>query len=280
MLNSEELHKRILYTVVRVRTEKAGGSGIIIYSKPDPLKPKEYLSFLLTCSHVVDDAITIKKSWESVLKKNIDKEYLADVTIDVFDYIGLSHVNSANTQKASIIAYDKEEDLALLKLDSPRPMEYVAPLVPRDKINDIKLFAPVWATGCSLLHDTLCNAGYITYLSEKIENKLYWMSNANSIFGNSGGAVFLAETGELLGVSARITTIQLGFGVDVITWMGFFIAPQRLYKFFERQDMQFIYNPADTFEAGMKRRANKVKESLISQKDTAPEEIRDPYKPQ
>ena len=35
-LNQDQLHEQILYPVVRVRCEKAGGSGVVIYSEPDP----------------------------------------------------------------------------------------------------------------------------------------------------------------------------------------------------------------------------------------------------
>jgi len=73
----------------------------------------------------------------------------------------------------------------------------------------------------------------------------------------------LAESGYQIGVTARITAIQLGFGVDIITWMGFFIAPQRLYEFFDEQELQFLYDPADTYEMALKRRKKKAKEALL-----------------
>ena len=36
MLNQNQLHEKILYPVTRVRAEKAGGSGVLVYSQPDP----------------------------------------------------------------------------------------------------------------------------------------------------------------------------------------------------------------------------------------------------
>ena len=38
MLNQAQLHEQIIYTVTRVRAEKAGGSGVLVYSEPDPNK--------------------------------------------------------------------------------------------------------------------------------------------------------------------------------------------------------------------------------------------------
>jgi hypothetical protein len=262
-LSQKEQHERILYPVVRVHTEKAGGSGTIIYSKPNPDNPEEYQTFVLTCAHVVEDAISTKRDWDSVLKKKIEKELLEQVTAEVFDYVYLSRVNSSNSHKADIVAYDKYHDIAILKLDSPKQAPYVAKLIPKDNIKDVKLFTPVWTSGCSLLHEPFANPGFVTFLSEMIENKLYWMVNASSIFGNSGGAVFLADTGEQVGISARITTIQLGFSTDVTTWMGFCVAPQRLYEFFDEQELQFLYDPKDTYKAGMARRESKSKNALM-----------------
>ena len=45
------------------------------------------------------------------------------------------------------------------------------------------------------------------------------MQNAPSIFGNSGGGLFHGLTGNLLGLTSRVTVTQLGFGVDVQSWM-------------------------------------------------------------
>ena len=99
------------------------------------------------------------------------------------------------------------------------------------------------------------------------------MSNCSSIFGNSGGALFLADTGEQIGITARISSIQLGFGVDIITWMGFSIAPSEIYKFIDEQELKFLYDPSDTFEAAIKRREKKQREALLALKsEDEPEE--------
>lgn len=264
-MNIQELHEKILYPVVRVRTQKAGGSGTVVYSNPD--KAGKYETFVMTCAHVIDDAITLKKEWDSFLKRKIEKEFTEQVQVEIFDYVDLSKVNSSNAYRADIVAYDKQTDIAILKLDSPKPCPYVAKIIDRDKTDSLRLFMDAYASGCSLGHDPICNQGQITYLNEKIENKQYLMSNCSSIFGNSGGALFLASTGEQVGISARITTLQLGFGVDVITWMGFSIAPQEIYKFIDEQELKFLYDPNDTYAAAMKRREVKQHEALLARKD-------------
>lgn len=261
-MNIKELHESILYPVVRIRTHKAGGSGTVIYSAPCKENPEENQSFVLTCAHVIADAVNVRKDWDSVLKKEIDKEFVEQVQVEVFDYVYLSKVNSSNAYRADIIAYDKSVDLAILKLESPKQCPFVAKIIPKDKIPLVKVFADAYASGCSLGHDPIANQGKITYIDEKIDNHTYLMSNCSSIFGNSGGALFLADTGEQVGVTARITAMQLGFGMDIMTWMGFSVSPQEIYKFVDAQELKFFYDPNDTFEAAMKRREEKQRRAI------------------
>jgi len=242
----ELFHKGLLYPIVRVRTEKAGGSGTIIYSKPDPKNPKEYETYILTNHHVIEDAIQIKKKWSSIAKREIEKEIKATVFVELFEYKYLSTIIGGTTYEADIVAWDKDEDLALLKLRTIHKMPYVAKMFPRGKSETIKLFTKVFAVGCSLGHPPIPTLGQITSKHDEIENKEYWMSTAQIIFGNSGGAMFLADSLEFIGVPARISAIQLGFGIDVITHMGFFIPIERVYKFFEDQIFYFLYDPKYT----------------------------------
>jgi S1-C subfamily serine protease len=262
--NIQALHERVLYPVVRVRTDSAGGSGTVIQSLPDPRKEGEYLTFILTNWHVIERAIEVKKRWNSVLKREIDSETFKQVTVEIFDYVRQSEVTSANTHRADIIAYDRPHDLAILKLDSPRQVEHVARLMSAKDAAEVRLFTPLWTSGCSLGHDPFANPGFLTYLHEQIESKLYWMCNANSIFGNSGGGVFHGETHEQIGVTARISSIQLGFGYDIMTWMGFFIPVPRIYEFLGEQELQFLYDPDDSYYASMERRKEKERDGLLS----------------
>ena len=188
---------------------------------------------------------------------------MKEVIVEVFEYEG-SELLSANSTRADVIAYDKGHDLAAVKLHNTKPMDYVSAVIPKDSIQDLRLFDPVWTSGCSLLHDPFANPGTLTYLKEDIEEKDYMMYNAPSVFGNSGGGVFSGKSGNLLGLASRISTIQLGFGIDVMTWMGFCTQPDRLYEFFEHQELQFLYDENDTYAEGLERRENRRKESLKS----------------
>ena len=274
-MNQKDLHEKILYPVTRVKAGKAGGSGVLVYSEPDPKEEGKYINIILTCQHVIDGAISVKDEWDSLLKREIKKDIKEEVANEVFDYDG-SKISSANSSQAEIIAYDKGHDLAAIKLRNSRPQEYVATIYPKDGIDDLQLFDDVWTSGCSLLHDPFASKGELTYLREMIDQKSYILYNAPSIFGNSGGGVFHGDNVTLLGLCSRITSIQLGFGIDVMTWMGFGTHPSRLYEFFEHHELQFIYDGSDYYDA-QERRKERQRKSLrhlfIEEKDADKVEV-------
>jgi len=259
-------HEKFLYPVVRVFAEKAGGSGTIVYSEQDPENKEENITLVLTNHHVIDDLISHKEEWDSLLKRKKEKEFKKKAKVERFEYVRMSTVDSSNRYDADILAYDKNEDLAILRINSPRKFEYVANLIPKKEIKNLRLFQDVVVGGCSLLHEPFCNFGQITFLTEEIDQKQYLMTNSNSVFGNSGGALFLKETGQMIGVPSRITGIQLGFGVDIMTWMGFAAHPKRIYGFLEEQELKFIWDKKDTYAKAMKRRDTKEKTALLELK--------------
>ena len=67
------------------------------------------------------------------------------------------------------------------------------------------------------------------------------MSSAQIIYGNSGGAIFLKDTGEFIGVPSMIAVTGY-MGMSAITHMGFFIPIFRVYNFLEDNVFQFIYD--------------------------------------
>ena len=263
MLTVQEVHDKVLYPVVRVRTGNSGGSGVLIYSEPDPDSEGRYINIALTCQHVVDSAIKIRDEFDPVLKQQRKSDYFEEVAIEVFDYDG-SKLISSNSTQADIIAYDKHHDLAAVRLHNFRQQPFVSFIIPKNEIEKLQIASPVVTCGCSLLHDPFPNNGTLTYLREVIEQKAYLMSNAPSIFGNSGGGLFHGETGHLLGLTSRVTVTQMGFGMDVQTWMNFSTHPDRLYEFFEHQELQFLYDKDYNYRDAIRRRESKRREALRS----------------
>ena len=262
----ERWHKELLYPVVRVLGAKGGGSGTIIYSKPDADDKDRYNTFVLTNHHVIAGLIEHKEDWDGLLKRKIEKEFTDFAKVEIFDYVNTSKVVSSNSHRAEIIAYDEQHDLAILRLDTPRKAEYVAKLLPQDMVKKLNVFDEISVSGCSLLHDPIARFGRISYVDEIIDQKSYIMVDAGMYFGNSGGACFLATTGELVGVPSRVAVQGLGFGYDVITWMGYVSHPKRLYEFLKEQELIFIYDDSDTYQEAMKRREARKKQALLELK--------------
>lgn len=259
-MDIDKLHKDILYPIVRVRAKTSGGSGVLAYSAPDPKDPDRFINLVYTCSHVIDNLITLKDDWDPVLKRQMKKEFIEEATVEVFDY-DESKLVSSNATQADVIAYDKHHDVAVVRLHNHRPMLHVASLIPKESIEHLRIGDGVTVCGCSLLHDPFPNHGTLTYLREIIEQKAYLMVNAPSIFGNSGGGLF-HESGHLLGLTSRITGIQVGFGIDIMTWMGFSTHPNRMYEFLDNQELQFMYDSSDDYYSAMDRRQKKREEAL------------------
>ncbi len=240
----EQKHREILYPVVRVRTEKAGGSGTVLYSKPNA--KNEFETYVMTNHHVVSEAIIIKKMWDSRLGRDIKKDIRSTVSVEYFKYNNFSHCVGSYGVEADIVAYTEEEDMALLKLrDKERPAEYVANIMAKEDIEKVRLFDEVYCCGAALGHPPIPTYGVITHMDDEIENYKYWMSSAQIIFGNSGGAVFrLSEKGiyEFIGIPSRVQVSIVGFSANPITHMGYFIPIDRIYGFLDKNYYQFIYD--------------------------------------
>jgi len=235
-------HEKMLYPTVRVRTTKAGGSGTVIYSKPVPGE-EGYESYVLTNNHVIDDCVKVEKKWSGLLKREVKTDILSECTVEFFDFEYGSWEAGHRSVNAEIMAYEKDMDLALLKLKTERKVDFVADMFPKGKHKErLKMFQKLYAIGCGMGHPPLATQGNLTGFTDIIDNYPYWLSSAPTIFGNSGGAVFLADTMEYIGIPSRIAVAVLGFSADAITHLSYFIPIISIYKFLEDQMFQFIYD--------------------------------------
>lgn len=175
----KEIHKHVLYPVVRVMTEHAAGTGVVIYSavtpdtKDKPEEEKEYESYVLTCHHVVENAIKFVKKWSTIAKKDIIVESNELVRVEIFKYEKLSRCTGATSLEAEIVSYDKPFDVALLKIRCSEKVENVAKLYPKDKADEIKLGAPMISCGCSMAHNPFFTFGNLTSKGDQMETKEY-----------------------------------------------------------------------------------------------------------
>ena len=246
-----------LRACVRVTTSEGGGSGTVVYSALDIAGG--YSTYILTNEHVVDNSITYAVKWHGILKREWKQEILGEVGVDFFKYQWEQRVYGAESVLAKIMAYDKTEDLALLKLKVLLPIEDVAKLYPKGMESNLKLTAPTTCIGCGLGEPPVVTKGVLSQFGRIIDNKEFWVQTAPFIFGNSGGAIFLEETEEFIGVPSLLPVVMLGFGADAITHMGLIVPITRVYEFLDAQMFRFIYDKTLTEEGEAKAREAKRK---------------------
>lgn len=234
----QEFLQDILYPVVLVRAKSAGGSGTVVWSGPGAKGKIE--TYILTNQHVIDSLIKVEKKFDEFLKREQMKETLATAEISFYRYPGNSRCEGKLEVQADIVAYSKDLDLGLLKLRSGLEAEFVAKLAPPDREDEIFLGEPVHAVGAALGHPPIMTSGHINYMDDEIDNSNYWLTSANIIFGNSGGAVFLDGTREFIGIPSRVAVAQIGWSASVITHMGFFIPFPVIYEWLRDQYYHFI----------------------------------------
>lgn len=241
-MDLDKVHLEILQTQVRVKTSKAGGSGTILYSQK--------ATYALTCHHVVGSAISVKSEWDPALGRERKKEYRALVTVEFFDWDNVPHGHRPVTYSADaeIVAYDRTHDMALLKLRTNRPVAAVARVLPATEVEKIRVGTPVLACGCALLHDPILTQGMITHMGDEIDNKLYWMSSAQIIFGNSGGSVFTLVGDHYYFVGIPSLLDVAGWG-SPITHLGYFSPVTRVVEFLGEQLYHFLLPDSKHTEA-------------------------------
>jgi len=255
--------EKALYPCVRVKTEKAGGSGTVIWST------ERDGTFVLTCEHVIDSAIQIKEEWSPVLQRNVKRDVRAPVWVEFFKYSYKDRAVGGETIEAEIIAYDKNEDIAILRLKDDTVRKYVAEI--QDDPSELKYFDEVITVGAALGHPPIATVGNICGFNDLIDNRDYMLCTAPSIFGNSGGATFLTKNWKLIGMPARISVILAGFSADPITHMGYIVPFWRIRKFFEDQMLYFLLGHDISYEECMKKIEERRK---LSELEIALEELK------
>jgi S1-C subfamily serine protease len=235
---------KALYPCVRVRTAEAGGSGQVIHST------EKNGTFILTAEHVISSAISIKDEWSSVLQKEIKRDVRSEVDVEFFKYAFQDRAIGGEAVKAEIVAYDKNEDIAILRLKDPSTRSHVVEMLPKDAdlAKEINYFDETVTIGAAMGHPPIATVGNICSFNDIIDNRDYMLSSAPSIFGSSGGATFLSKNWKFIGMPARIQVTLMGFSASPITHMGYIVPIWRIWKFIEDQLLKFLYDDKVSYE--------------------------------
>jgi len=258
MEDIKKKHYEMLWTTVRIKAEKAWGSGTVIYSGQDA--KGEWRNYIVTCEHVIHDNIKVETKFDPRVGYDIKKETRIPCEVEFFYYDKFSICQGvAGSTKADIVAYDVDGDIALLELRRNAEIDYVAHLFPKNHYSEIHIFDKVYAVGAALGHEPIATEGMINFMNELIDEGVeYWMSSAPIIFGNSGGAVYRysleRQRYEFIGMPARVAVSIAGFLPDPITHLAWFVPINRIYKLLDDNFYTFIYDSSKTFEECEKER--------------------------
>jgi len=235
-----DMHDQLMKTVVRVSTEGGTGSGTVIYCD-DRDEAGKFETYVLTNYHVISDAINFEERWDSNSKSMKKIQELDRVEVEIFLYNNEGTAQGQNVFQADIIAYDEKGDIAILKLYTTRSITAdarVAPLLPEGA--RLQVFQVVYNVGCSLAHEPIPTKGMITDTDDTIDNRRYVMTNADIIFGNSGGACFVQHNGvwHLAGIPARGRVAQ----GNMVTHMNWIVPIERIRDFIIKEELTFLLN--------------------------------------
>ena len=235
--DKDRLYESILHTAAQVNGKGGIGGGTVIYSRPDG--DRGALTYILTAYHVIHRSLSSQDN----------KEVREPVGIRLFDEAGVSLAE----HNAEILSYDDKQDIALLRVWLPRPTPHVAKLAAPEKVRGIRVFTPVYAVGCPLGHDPMPTLGQIASLHKEVNGAPFWMMNAPTIFGNSGGGIFLTDSLELVGISSMICTYDQFISMPV-PHLGILVSMDNVYGWLDRQYLQYVYDPASAKDLCDRRR--------------------------
>jgi S1-C subfamily serine protease len=213
--DEERMWAELVAPTVQILGEESVGSGVLFRSEPVE-GTGEFRTYALTAWHVIRDLQTVPE----------DLSFSVPVTIYGED-------RKTTPETATVVKYDAEVDVALLLLNTSRPIDCGAKLAPRSRLERVHIFDRVYAVGCPLGNEPIPTFGEIADTHHSVDGSSYWMISAPTYIGNSGGGIFDARTHELLGIFSKIYTHGT-LRPTVIPHMGLVTSLGTIYDWLDR----------------------------------------------
>ncbi len=225
----KRMQELMIHPTAQLRGNGTVGSGVLLYSQEQPSERPgaEVLctTFVLTAHHVVLEVTGDRVDSSEVRKVNI----LTDATADDFE-----------TFAASLVLEDRERDLALLRLNTGRRVDSLVEFMPAQDLAALDVFSPTYAVGCPLGNRPMPTLGEISSCNKEVGRQTFWMLNAPTFFGNSGGGVYFARDFKFIGISSMIYTYGKKTP-SVVPHMGLFVPLRNIYEWLDEEGFSFIY---------------------------------------
>jgi S1-C subfamily serine protease len=186
--DKDRMWNDLLGPTVQIMGEETVGSGVLLASEPVE-GTLDWVTHVVTAWHVIRDIQTAPENLNT------------PVPVTIYGRDG-----KIRPETAQLLRYDATLDIALLRLNSNRPVDCGARLATRDRLKSVAIFEQIYAVGCPLGNDPIPTFGEIADTHHLVDGQSYWMISAPTYIGNSGGGVFDAETHELLGIFTKIYT--------------------------------------------------------------------------
>ncbi|MFT4841554.1 MAG: S1-C subfamily serine protease [Planctomycetota bacterium] len=220
--DKDELTDKMLLPTVQLNGDDTVGSGTIVFSGPNKKNRNKIETYVLTSYHVVRNILA---DTPRANKTGFDVTvYLADENLIV---------------KGRMVASEPKIDAALVQLETERLLPNVANVLPRNETNQVKVWDQVCAVGCPLGNDPVPSKGEVSSLNNMLNGANYWMVNAPTYFGNSGGGIYRSDTRQLIGVFSKIYTHGKGQPV-VVPHMGLCTPMDLVYEWLTEAKMDHL----------------------------------------
>ncbi|MDF1660908.1 MAG: trypsin-like peptidase domain-containing protein [Planctomycetota bacterium] len=223
-LKENKIHfKRALHASVRINAKSEVGSGIVIFNGRRGSRER-LETYILTAFHVIKDNLATKTNPE----QPIDIDFYKDG-------------QKAQSAQARIVETEIQQDLALLRVTT-EIIAVPALLAQPQTILATNMFSKVLTIGCPLGYSPMPTHGEITSTTKTFDEQDFWMINAPTIFGNSGGGVFDEKSGALLGVLIRIAAYKNVIDVAV-PHLGIVTPLDAIKTWLKKTKRAFIFEP-------------------------------------
>ena len=183
-----KMWRELVGPVVQLAGDASVGSGVLLKSEYSELT-HEYVTPILTAWHVVRDIQGDPPKLELPVPTAV-----------------YSEDGSVVNYNAKLLAHDVALDLALLELRTSVPFPNGAKLPTLERVQNIRIFDEIYAVGCPLGNDPIPTRGEVSTRNHEVDGQRYWMINAQTYIGNSGGGIFDTKEHELLGIFSKIYT--------------------------------------------------------------------------
>lgn len=214
--------RELVGPVVQLYGDSSVGSGVLLEARWNE-EEQVHEAYLITAWHVVRDIQGDLSRQDQPVPLTI---YSADGSID--------------HHEAHLLCFDAELDAALLTVKSKDELKHGATLATREELESIRIFDEIYAVGCPLGNDPIPTRGEISTLRHEIDGKNYWMINAPTYIGNSGGGIFNSETRHLLAIFSKIYT-HGSLRPTIVPHMGLAVSLEPIYDWLESEGYSDVF---------------------------------------